>query len=117
MVRSREAFVDLLAIRRDHITTDEKFRVGDLFDIVLIQIKGGAAPSPTFDDLKRLRAVQRYYHAKAVVLASWQKGTAPKFYVLQRLLKDRRIAWSETPAAAIFGRSRRRSTAVMRRSR
>jgi hypothetical protein len=100
--------VDLLAIRRDHLTTGEKFRVGDLFDIVLIQIKGGTAPSPTFDDLKRLRAVQRYYHAKAVVLASWQKGTEPKFYVLQRLLKDRRIAWSETSAAVIFGRSRRR---------
>jgi len=109
--------VDLLAIRRVHIRTDEKFRVGDLFDIVLIQIKGGTAPWPTFDDLKRLRAVQRYYHARAVVLASWQKGTEPKFYVLHRLLEDRRIAWSEASAATIFGRSRRRVTTATRRSR
>jgi hypothetical protein len=98
--------VDLLAIRRDHITSDKTFRVGDLFDIVLIQIKGGGAPWPTYDDLKRLRAVQRYYHARAVVLASWQKGAEPEFYILRRLLEDRRVAWSETSAAAIFGISR-----------
>ena len=67
--------------------TDYKFRIGDLFDIVLVQIKGGAAPWPTFDDMKRLRAVQRYYRAKAVVLASWQKGAEPAFYVLEETLR------------------------------
>ena len=95
--------VDLLAIRRDHITTDHRFRIGDLFEIVLVQIKGGGAPWPTFPDAKRLRAVQRYYRAKAVVLASWQKGTEPRFYVLKRLSEDRHIAWSEASSVNIFG--------------
>jgi hypothetical protein len=95
--------VDLLAIRRDHITADHRFRLGDLFEIVLIQIKGGTAPWPTFDDICRLRAVQRYYRARAVVLASWRRGAEPKFYVFKRLTADRKVAWSETPAVAIFG--------------
>lgn len=107
--------VDLLAIRRDHITTDDTFRIGDLFDIVLVQIKGGEALWPTFDDLKRLRAVQRYYRAKAVVLASWRRGAEPKFYVLDRLSEDRVIAWTETSPVAIFGRSRRRGVAATQR--
>jgi hypothetical protein len=98
--------VDLLAIRRDHLTTDHRFRIGDLFEIVLVQIKGGGAPWPTFDDVNRLRAVQRYYRAKAVVLASWQRGSEPKFYVLNRLSKDRQIAWSKASPVEIFGTSR-----------
>lgn len=101
--------VDLMAIRRDHLTTDDTFRIGDLFEIVFVQIKGGVAPWPTFNDLKRLRAVQRYYRAQAIVLASWQKGTEPRFFVLARLSEDRQIAWSETDAAEIFGRSRRKN--------
>ena len=95
--------VDLLAIRRDHVTTDHRFLIGDLFEIVLVQIKGGTAPWPTFNDMKRLRAVQRYYRAKAVVLASWQKGSEPRFYVLKRLTAARTVVWAESSPVAIFG--------------
>jgi hypothetical protein len=100
--------VDLMAIRRDHLTTDNNFRIGDLFEIVFVQIKGGGAPWPTFDDVKRLLAVRRYYRAKAVVLASWKKGAEPTFYVLKRLSADRNVTWSETAAVTIFGTQRRR---------
>ena len=99
--------VDLLAIRRDHLTSDDRFKVGDLFDIVLVQIKGGSASWPSFDDAKRLRAVQRYYRARAVVLSSWRKGAEPKLYVLKRVSKDRTLAWAKTTAVAIFGTARR----------
>lgn len=109
--------VDLMAIRRDHLTTDRNFRIGDLFEIVFLQIKGGGAPWPTFDDLKRLRAVQRYYRAKAVVLASWKKGAEPTFYLLKRLSEDRHVTWIETPAVSIFGRSRRPTVPKARLSR
>lgn len=109
--------VDLVAIRRDHLTTDKSFRIGDLFEIVFVQIKGGGAPWPTFDDVKRLRAVQRYYRGKAVVLASWKKGAEPTFYLLKRLSEDRHVTWLETPAVAIFGQSRRRIVPKARPSR
>ena len=39
--------VDILAIRRDHRPTSGVLRPGDLFEIVLVQIKGGTAPWPT----------------------------------------------------------------------
>jgi hypothetical protein len=90
--------VDLVAVRRDHHTTmGRPFLRGDLFEIVFVQIKGGSAAWPTVNDLVRLRAVQRRYRAKAVVLASWRKGTEPTFYVLKR------GAWEERSAASIFG--------------
>jgi hypothetical protein len=97
--------VDLVAIRKDHRTV-EAFRPGDLFELVFIQIKGGSAPWPTVEDLRRLRAVQRFYRAKAVVLASWQRGTEPSFYVLASVSTVRTRAWRAVPAAEIFGLQR-----------
>ena len=38
--------VDLMAIRKDHGTHNSKFKRGDLFEIILIQIKGGGARLP-----------------------------------------------------------------------
>lgn len=90
--------VDMLAIRRDHHTTGGRFLRGDLFEIMLVQIKGGGAAWPTVNDQARLKAVQRRYRAKAVVLASWLKGAEPTFYVLER------GAWKEKSAASIFGK-------------
>jgi hypothetical protein len=89
--------VDLVAIRRDHRENEAPFLLGDLFEIVFVQIKGGSAAWPTVNDVLRLKAVQRRYRAKAVVLASWRKGAEPTFYVLKR------GAWEEESAASIFG--------------
>jgi hypothetical protein len=99
--------VDLIAIRRDHGPCSDVFLPGDLFEIVLIQIKGGSAAWPSLADLKRLRAVQRRYRAKAVVLASWQKGAEPLFYKMHRVSPERAKAWVEVASIEVFGKSSR----------
>ena len=72
--------MDLLAIRKDHVHAD--FPRGDLFEMILIQVKGGRSPWPTEQDIKRLRAVAKRYHSKAVVLAQRKAGRMPTFYRL-----------------------------------
>lgn len=94
--------VDLIAIRRDHATDAGAFRPGDLFEIVLIQIKGGGARWPTVEDMRRLRAVQRHYRARSVVLAAWTKGAEPTFYTLQAVSANRERAWRAVPARDVF---------------
>ena len=42
--------VDVVAIRKDHHKIED-FKRGDLFEIVLIQIKGGSAARPSKDDI------------------------------------------------------------------
>ena len=65
--------VDLIAIRKDHKHDGPGLKRGDLFEIVLIQTKGGSAPRPTPDDLARLAKVARHHRAKAVILAEWRR--------------------------------------------
>jgi hypothetical protein len=55
--------------------------------VVLIQLKGGSARLPGKSDTRRLRAVAGIYNAKAVLLARWRKGAAPRFFTLQRTNK------------------------------
>ena len=45
--RESAGIVDLIAIRKDHATVNGDFKRGDLFEIILIQIKGGGARWPT----------------------------------------------------------------------
>jgi hypothetical protein len=66
--------VDLIAIRKDHRHDNPGLKLGDLFEIVLIQTKGGSAPRPTPDDLVRLVKVARHHRAKAVILAEWRRA-------------------------------------------
>ena len=66
--------VDLIAIRKDHRHDRTGLERGDLFEIVLIQTKGGSAPRPTPDDLARLKGVAKYHKAKNVILAEWRRG-------------------------------------------
>src|SRR5512135_2066335 len=58
--------VDLVAIRKDHRHEGRSLQRGDLFDIVLIQVKGGAARWPTADDVRRLRAVRAHHRARTL---------------------------------------------------
>src|SRR4029450_6606061 len=59
--------VDLLAIRKATSAPDStQLKRGDLFEIILIQVKGGSAALPTQDDRVRLKAVAKYHKAKAV---------------------------------------------------
>jgi len=76
--------IDLVAIRKDHSAGRAGLKRGDLFEIVLIQVKGGSAPFPSADEVTRLRLVGIAYNAKAILLAQWRKGTAATFYRLER---------------------------------
>ena len=75
--------VDLIAIRKSHGAPRDKMKRGDAFQIVLIQVKGGYAARPTAEDGERLRAVARWHRAQGVLLASWKKGKAARFFSLQ----------------------------------
>jgi hypothetical protein len=64
--------VDLIAIRKNTNQPESSvLKRGDLFDIVLVQIKGGTARQPTESDCLRLREVARRYGAKEVVQFQW----------------------------------------------
>jgi len=76
--------VDLLAIRKDHSQPVGGIRRGDALQIVLIQVKGGSAARPTLEDAARLRIVGKRHGARHVLLATWKKGTAARFFRLRR---------------------------------
>jgi hypothetical protein len=88
--------VDLLAIRKDH----RKPKIGgtkrgDALQIILIQVKGGSAPMPTYEDGKRLWAVAKTLRARHVLLASWKKGTAARLYSYRPRATDKAKQWVE----------------------
>lgn len=45
--------VDRLAIRKNHKLSTKSLKRGDLFEIILIQVKGGASKWPTKDEIHR----------------------------------------------------------------
>jgi hypothetical protein len=61
------------------------FKRGDLFEIILIQIKGGGARRPDRSEIKRLRDVAKHYNARDVVLAEWVKRNQLKFNLARKL--------------------------------
>ena len=89
--------VDLVAIRKDHRHDLPGLRPGDLFEIVLIQTKGGSAPRPTLADVVRLRRVAKHHRAGAVILAEWLRGEHLK---LSKLSGSR---WHSVSPDEVFG--------------
>lgn len=72
--------VDLIAIRKD--TAEPKsgtLKRGDLFDLVLVQVKGGSARAPTMEDRRRLREVAKLYRARAIVQFCGERARARRF--------------------------------------
>jgi len=59
-------------LRSERTVSSALLKRGDLFDIVLIQIKGGSARGPTAIDCRRLLEVKRVYRAKSVVQFQWR---------------------------------------------
>jgi hypothetical protein len=100
--RESAGIVDLIAIRKDHATANGAFKRGDLFEIILIQIKGGGAKWPNADDIRRLRAVSKRYSARDVVLAEWVKGSHQRFYRLVKTAADPKNAWEEVDPGVLF---------------
>ena len=77
--------VDMIAIRKDHRCDNSDLKRGDLFEIILIQTKGGSATRPTQDDLIRLSKVAQKYNAKAVILSEWRRRQKLKLFKLNEL--------------------------------
>jgi hypothetical protein len=91
--------VDVLAVRKDTAVSNHALlKSGDLFDFVLVQMKGGSARDPNASEVARLRAVGRRYKAKAIVLFTWKRGQGCTW----RLLRGNGM-WSPTNATAVFG--------------
>jgi hypothetical protein len=91
--------VDVVAIRKSTAQpSGELLKRGDLFDVVLVQIKGGSARGPTANDCLRLREVSRRYRAKAIVQFQWRKGRSATFFKLNRSMK-----WEPTTSEELFG--------------
>jgi hypothetical protein len=89
--------VDIIAIRKDHRSANESLKRGDLFDIVLIQTKGGGARPPTETDIERLIKVKKHHRAKAIVLGDWDKG---KMLRLRKLVGRK---WVAVQPGEVFG--------------
>jgi len=100
--RESAGIVDLMAIRKNHAKSNSRFKRGDLFEIILIQIKGGGARRPKREDIQRLRAVAKRYNARDVVLAEWLKKTRLKFYKLGKNHRDLIAAWQEVDPGILF---------------
>jgi hypothetical protein len=89
--------VDLIAIRKDHRHERPALKRGDLFEIILIQTKGGSARRPTSDDVARLSLVAKHHRAKAVVLAEWRRGEKLELFKLNGM------RWRTVSPDEIFG--------------
>jgi hypothetical protein len=90
--------VDLIGIRKDTAKSAHTLlRSGDLFEIVLIQLKGGSAPKPSPTDIARLRAVAKRYRARSIILFSWQSKRSCSFELL------RGTRWTPSSAMELFG--------------
>jgi hypothetical protein len=76
--------VDLMAVRKDHGKPFPGTKRGDGLQMILIQVKGGRAPMPAAEDGHRLRAVARRHRAQQVLLATWTKGRAARFFRLRQ---------------------------------
>jgi hypothetical protein len=97
--REWRGIVDMVAIRKDtRAPTSDVLKRGDLFDLILIQLKGGSAKLPSQEEVQRLSAVAKTYRASNVVLFEWKKGVYARFSILTK-----EQTWRESTAKAIFG--------------
>jgi len=88
--------VDLMAIRKDHKNEGFGHKRGDLFEIVLIQTKGGSAPAPTEQDIERLSLVAHRYGARAI-MSVWRQKEELALYELEGK------QWKPVSPKEIFG--------------
>ena len=104
--KESRGIVDLIAIRKNHSAQNAPLKRGDLFEIVIIQVKGGSARWPSGADIKRLRATADHHNAKLIVLAEWKKGKQPNIYRLCSHEAEHvspRESWILVPPHEVFG--------------
>lgn len=97
--------VDMIAIRKSHRQSENSIQRGDLFEIILIQVKGGTAKFPSPAEIERLVSVKNHHRADKVVLAEWKRGEKLCCYLLPNTTKA-------VPASEIFGNVRNASSNV-----
>ncbi len=91
-----KGIVDMIAIRKNHGRSENSQHRGDLFEIILIQVKGGTAEFPSSTEIDRLVSVKDYHRADKVVLTEWKQGETLCCYLLPDTTKA-------VPASEIFG--------------
>lgn len=100
--RESAGIVDILAIRKSgKKPVIDGLKKLDLFEILVIQVKGGSAPLPNEDEIARLRIVADYYHAQSVVLFQWKKGIGTE--TGYKLLHATRNEWTTVSSEKLFG--------------
>lgn len=88
--RESAGIVDILAIRKRWEKTgapeDGVLKHLDVFDIMLIQVKGGGALMPNANDIARMERVADHYSIDKILLYGWniKKKTETGFRVLDR---------------------------------
>lgn len=88
--RESAGIADILAIRKrwevSGLPEDEVLKHLDVFDIMLIQVKGGRAAMPTALDIARMERVADLYQIDKVLLYQWndKKKTETGYRVLDR---------------------------------
>ena len=88
--------VDMIAIRKNHSPSKPEAYRGDLFEIILVQVKGGSAKFPSQTEIDRLLAVKEHHRADKVVLAEWKQGKTLCCYVVPNMT-------TPVPAVEVFG--------------
>jgi hypothetical protein len=97
--------VDLLAIRKNYKQARNALKKGDLFEIIVIQVKGTGTTRPNKPkkvENRRLKAVAKYYNARSVVLAEWVKGRPGRFYWLVGPAANPKRAWAPVDPGVAF---------------
>lgn len=88
--RESAGIVDILAIRKrwetSNLSEDEVLKHLDVFDIMLIQAKGGGAQMPTVQDIARMERVADLYRIDKILLYQWseKKRTQTGYRLLNR---------------------------------
>lgn len=99
--RESAGVVDIVAIRKSgKKPTITGLKSLDLFEIILIQVKGGSAGRPKPDDINRLKLVQKHHDAHSVILFEWNK----KKDLTQFSVLNDDYVWSKKSPAEIFGK-------------
>lgn len=90
-----KGIVDMLAIRKNHRPTDAQIKRGDLFEMILVQVKGGSARAPSQAAIARMLAVKNHHKADRLIQIEWKRGCVLRCIDLE--------TGNEHPAKEIFG--------------
>jgi hypothetical protein len=106
--RESAGIVDILGVRRD---TSDSSKPSDLFEFILVQLKGGSALEPSDDENERLCVVKKHYNAKEVVLFQWdgmnskrkgKKATPKTRYSVLKRTPEGDLRWDPSTRREIF---------------